>query len=229
MIGAAALFAGWFFLAERRHEDSPSSAVVAVAEGARRPPSIGDARVVADVKPHEPEESVHSASREQKMFAKWSTYHSTQGGFSVYLPDQREEKQHVHVKSLGLDGDGVEAHFVQLPNTDAPIESWPAIGEVWLRAMWVENSALGASSAVPAGATQVTVGDLSGTEFVEETANETQKVRLFVQGDRTILLSATFVGESRPDSGLPFGEGVDRFLNSLRLDQQGAGGVAAAP
>jgi hypothetical protein len=217
------VLAVWFFRSEGGRDESTFPSAASVAEREHRPSSTDDATAV-NVEAKEREDAVRPSSTGEKTFANWSTYHSKQGGFSVYLPDQREEKQHVQIEGLGLDGRAVQAQFVQLPNADEPIESWPAIGEVWLRAMWVERSDRESSprgALVRAGATAktVVVGDLPGKEFVMKRGNETQKARLFVNGDQTILLTATFVGrESGGDGGLPFGERVDRFLSSLRLD-----------
>ncbi|HWB08258.1 MAG TPA: hypothetical protein VG826_03500 [Pirellulales bacterium] len=222
IVAMAAILAVAFFLSQRRDLPTATPSATNVRQGADSASPVEDA--AGNLKSDKPEKPALPASDEEKTFANWSTYHSRQGGFSVYMPDRREEKQNLRSESLGVDGQGVQSQFVQLPNTSDPIDSWPAIGEVALRAMWVDGSAARSpAKLVPAGTTSTTVkiGDLSGTEFVSKQGNETHKVRVFAQGSRTIVLTAAFVGrDSANDTGLPFGEQVDRFLNSIRLDSQ---------
>jgi hypothetical protein len=236
IVATAAFVVVTVFLSARRHERALRPAASATENGIAVAPI--DRTAATNVKPDNHETDVLPTSGEEKTFANWSTYHSAQGGFSVYLPDRREEKQHVASESLGVDGQGVQSQFVQLPNTRDPIESWPAIGEVRLRAMWVDGLAADARDTgrpsrapfVPAGTptTAVQVGDLPGKEFVLKNGNETEKVRLFAVGDRTVILTATFVGgESGDDASVPFGEQADRFLASLRLDPLPVGKVSA--
>lgn len=167
---------------------------------------------------------------EEQSFPEWSTYRSTAGMFSVYMPNKRRESSSFIKGAAAYRQHKVTADVLQFPDLDAPPDSWPALGAIQLEVTWSEVSdeirqgLLGKLRTVP-GASAIRDIECDGVPGIELTIAkkdgpnpQTAKKRAFVVGNRVILLAAYFYHvEKDGEHGVLFGEQPNRFLESLQF------------